>query len=36
MEVIGENINKERLRAIIEKSLGNSEPMDYSTAIYKI
>ena len=36
MEVIGENADTERLRAIIEKSLGNGEPMDYSTAIYKI
>ena len=36
LEVTRTEADTEKLRAIIEKSLGNGRPMDYSTAIYKI
>ena len=36
LEVTRTEADTEKLRAIIEKSLGDGKPMDYSTAIYKI
>ena len=36
MRVTNTNVDKEKMRAIIQKSLGDNTPMDYSTAIYKI
>jgi hypothetical protein len=36
MDVLHEDIDKEKLRSIVEKKLGEGKPLDYSNALYRV